>query len=95
MAQAAGYRTPSNLTFKQALELGGWVRKGERGSKIYFVKQLQVPDKGADDDTATRGVPVLREYVVFKVDQCENLPERIVAPGVVKAQFRRTLSRDR
>jgi antirestriction protein ArdC len=85
MAQAAGYRTPSYLTFKQALELGGWVRaKGERGSKIYFVKQLQVPDKGADDDTATRVVPVLREYVVFNVDQCENLPERIVAPGVVK-----------
>lgn len=34
MAQAAGYRTSSNLTFKQVLELGGWVRKGERGSKF-------------------------------------------------------------
>jgi antirestriction protein ArdC len=30
MAQAAGYRTPRYLTFKQALELGGHVRKGER-----------------------------------------------------------------
>jgi hypothetical protein len=41
MAQAAGYRTPRFLTFKQALELGGNVRKGERGTKVYFVKQLQ------------------------------------------------------
>ena len=42
MAQAAGYRTPRFLTFKQALELGGNVRKGEHGTKVYFVKQLQV-----------------------------------------------------
>jgi antirestriction protein ArdC len=41
MAQAAGYRTPRFLTFKQALELGGNVRKGEHGTKVYFVKQLQ------------------------------------------------------
>jgi antirestriction protein ArdC len=29
MAQTAGYRTPRFLTFKQALELGGNVRRGE------------------------------------------------------------------
>jgi antirestriction protein ArdC len=46
MAQAAGYRTPRFLTFKQALESGGNVRKGERGTKVYFVKQLQVRDQG-------------------------------------------------
>ena len=46
MAQAAGYRSPRFLTFKQALELGGNVRKGERGTKVYFVKQLQDRDQG-------------------------------------------------
>jgi hypothetical protein len=45
MAQTAGYRTPRFLTFKQALELGGNVRKGEHGTKVYFVKQLQVADR--------------------------------------------------
>jgi hypothetical protein len=30
MAQAAGYRTPRFLTYDQALELGGNVRRGER-----------------------------------------------------------------
>jgi antirestriction protein ArdC len=54
MAQAAGYRTPRFLTFRQGLELGGNVRKGERGTKVYFVKQLQVRDQGADDSSSTR-----------------------------------------
>lgn len=59
MAQGAagGYRTPRFLTFKQALELGGNVRRGERGTKVYFVKQLQVRDQGADDSTSTRLIP--------------------------------------
>jgi antirestriction protein ArdC len=77
MAQAAGYRTPRFLAFKQALELGGNVRKGEHGTKVYFVKQLQVQDKGADDNSATRLVPMMREYTVFNIDQCESLPDSI------------------
>jgi antirestriction protein ArdC len=84
MAQAAGYRTPRYLTFKQALELGGHVRNGECGSRVYFVKKLQVRDKGGDDDTATRIVPMLREYWVFNVDQCDGLPDRVVRLGDVK-----------
>jgi antirestriction protein ArdC len=79
MAQAAGYRTPRFLTFKQALEVGGNVRKGEHGIKVYFVKQLHVHDSGADDEAATRLVPMMREYTVFNVDQCENLPDSITA----------------
>src|SRR5258707_5741324 len=75
MAQAAGYRAPRFLTFKQALELGGHVRKGERGIKVYFVKQFQVRDDGAGDNASTRLVPMMREYTVFNVDQCDGLPE--------------------
>src|ERR1700686_817851 len=78
MAQAAGYRTPRFLTFKQALEVGGNVRKGEHGTKVYFVKQRQVRDQGADDNSATRLVPMMREYTVFNVDQCENLPDSVI-----------------
>jgi antirestriction protein ArdC len=84
MAQTAGYRTPRFLTFKQASELGGNVRTGEHGTKVYFVKQLQVRDKRADDEAAMRVVSMLREYTVFNVDQCENLPARIVTLGQVK-----------
>lgn len=75
MAQAAGYRTPRFLTFKQALELGGNVRKGEHGTRVYFVKQLQVRDSSEDGGASTRLVPMMREYTVFNVDQCEKLPD--------------------
>jgi antirestriction protein ArdC len=78
MAQTAGYRTPRYLTFKQALELGGHVRKGERGTKVFFVKQLQVRDEGADDCSGARLVPMMRAYTVFNVDQCEKLPDSII-----------------
>jgi antirestriction protein ArdC len=79
MAQAAGYRSPRYVTFKQALELGGHVRKGEHGTRVYFVKQLQVRDEQAEEEDAVRLVPMLREYTVFNVDQCENLPEAVYA----------------
>jgi antirestriction protein ArdC len=78
LARNRGWATPRFVTFKQAIEAGGHVRKGEHGTKVYFVKQLQVRD--SDDDAAdTRIVPMLREYTVFNVDQCENLPDTIRA----------------
>jgi antirestriction protein ArdC len=83
MAQAAGYRTPRFLTFKQALELGGNVRKGERGTKAFFVKQqLQV----RDDNSPMRLIPMMREYTVFNVDQCENLPDSINAGKPIRVR---------
>jgi antirestriction protein ArdC len=86
MAQQAGYRMPRYLTFKQALELGGHVRKGEHGTKVYFVKQLQARD--ADDEEKTRIIPMLREYTVFNVDQCDGLPARVMTVGTVKPRNR-------
>jgi len=50
-----GYRTPRFLTFKQGIGVGRQrFARAEHGTKVYFVKQLQVHDKGADDDTTTR-----------------------------------------
>jgi antirestriction protein ArdC len=77
MAQAAGYRTPRFLTFKQASELGSNVRRGERGTKVYFVKQLHVRDQDADGNVSARLIPMMREYTVFNVDQCECLPDSV------------------
>ena len=74
LARDRGWATPRFLTFKQALEAGGHVRKGEHGQKIYFVKQLQIKD-AEGEEAESRLVPMLREYTVFNVNQCENLPE--------------------
>ena len=70
----AGYARPRFLTFKQALNAGGNVRKGEHGHKVYFYKQLTVKDKASGEE---RDVPMLREYTVFNVAQCENLPDSV------------------
>src|SRR4051812_8072226 len=45
LARDRGWTAPRFLTFKQALEAGGNVRKGEHGTKVIFVKQLQVKDR--------------------------------------------------
>jgi antirestriction protein ArdC len=81
-AQRHGYVTPRYLTFNQAQELGGSVRKGEHGTKVYFVKQLQVRDRSEPEGSAdaVRMVPMMKEYTVFNVAQCEGLPERILTP---------------
>jgi antirestriction protein ArdC len=85
MAASAGYRVPRYLTFKQALELGGNVRKGERGHTVFFVKRLAVKDtsEGAADDD-TKIVPMMRAYTLFNLDQCEGLPDRVRTVGEIK-----------
>jgi antirestriction protein ArdC len=77
LARGQGRPTPRFLTFKQAQDAGGWVRKGEHGTKVYFVKQLRVKD-GEGEDTAERLVPMMREYTVFNVARCDGLPANVV-----------------
>jgi antirestriction protein ArdC len=78
--QRQGWAVPSFLTFKQAQELGGSVRKGEHGTKVYFVKKLIVKDRNSEEEDATRSIPMMKEYTVFNVSQCEGLPERVLNP---------------
>jgi antirestriction protein ArdC len=78
LARNRGWASPRFLTFKQAIEAGGNVRKGEHGTKVYFVKQLQIKDSDGEE-ADTRPIPMMREYTVFNVDQCENLPDSIKA----------------
>ena len=74
------------VTFKQALELGGHVRKGEHGTKVYFVKNLKFVDSEVDDDeeSTARAVRFLREYTVFNIAQCDGLPAGLTGPPIVK-----------
>jgi antirestriction protein ArdC len=50
------------------------VRGGEHGTKVYYFKQLTVEDKEGEE----KRIPMLREYTVFNVSQCESLPDRIM-----------------
>lgn len=85
LARDRGWETPRFVTFKQAIEAGGNVRKGEHGTRVYFVKQLQVKD-GEGEEVESRLIPMMREYTVFNVDQCEGLPDRIRAGNPMRVR---------
>lgn len=63
------------LTFNQAKELGGSVKKGEHGQHIVFVKHNVWEDAEGNEKHGS----MMRAYVVFNVEQCENLPARVYA----------------
>lgn len=70
----AGYAQSRWLTFKQARDAGGNVRKGEKGTPIVFVSTLERDDEESGE---TRHIPFLKRFTVFNVAQCENLPARV------------------
>lgn len=79
------YPTQQWLSFKQAKDLHGNVRKGEKATLVYFFKILELLDEKKGEDGVVK-VPLLRAYPVFNVAQCDNLrlPQRATAPAPVK-----------
>ena len=67
---AMGYESPHWLTFRQAIQLGGSVKKGEKACPVVFWKQMQITDKESGE---LEKIPLLRLYSVFNVAQCEGL----------------------
>lgn len=65
------YRSPYWLTFRQAKELGGTVRKGEHGTVIVFWQMVK--GKKAEPDEPNKMVPLLRYYRVFNLEQCDDV----------------------
>ena len=72
------YSNPYWVSFKQAGELGGSIKAGEKSTMVVFWKQFSVKDK---DSEGTEGkekqIPLLRYYRVFNVDQCEGLEGKV------------------
>lgn len=74
-AVAQGYAAPIWLTFKQAQELGGHVRKGERGSLVVYASTVSRTESDPDTGEETeRDIPFMKGYTVFNVEQIEGLP---------------------
>ena len=70
VAASTGYRSHVWLTYKQAVALGGVVRKGEKGTPVVFWKQLQVEDR--DEAGQKKTIPFLRYFTVFNTEQTEG-----------------------
>jgi antirestriction protein ArdC len=74
-----GYTCPLWLTFKQALELGGNVRKGERGELVVYANRLTRTETDDNGEQTERAIPFLKGYTVFNVEQCAGLPAQYSA----------------
>ncbi|MBI1308956.1 MAG: DUF1738 domain-containing protein [Proteobacteria bacterium] len=70
-----GYAAPVWMTFKQAIDLGGCVRKGEKGSLTVFADKIT--RSGVDAETGEESVQdihYMKGYTVFNVEQIDGLP---------------------
>jgi len=69
------YEKPFYLTYKQAIESGGNVRKGEHGHMVVFWKMQEYEKENEKGEIEEKMIPFLRYYYVFNIAQCENIPE--------------------
>lgn len=80
MLTCTGYPSPAFLTFKQAQDLGGTVRKGEKGYPVVFWKFGQNEDKSTGE---IKDYAMCRYYTVFNIAQCDNIQIDLPAPSDV------------
>jgi antirestriction protein ArdC len=74
------------LTFRQALSLGGNVRKGEHGTTVVYADRFTPEDekrRARETGEDAAAFPFLKRFTVFNAAQCEGLPEHVLgaAPG--------------
>ncbi|WP_157220447.1 ArdC family protein [Flavisphingomonas formosensis] len=89
-----GWPSQSWLTFRQAQEAGGCVRKGEHGVTVVYADRFTPEaekERASRDGDEAKAVPFLKRFTVFNVAQCEGLraglasdpaplPEREIVP---------------
>jgi antirestriction protein ArdC len=78
-AMEKGYDCPIWMTYRQAAELGGQVRKGETGSLVVYahtVTRTAIDDKGEETE---KDIPFMKGYTVFNAQQADGLPTHFYA----------------
>jgi antirestriction protein ArdC len=74
------YPSQNWLTFRQALSLGGNVRKGEHGTTIVHADRFipkEEKERAKAEGDEPHSVPYLKRFTVFNVAQCDGLPEHL------------------
>lgn len=65
-----GFGSDYWMTYRQAKESGGQVKKGETGFPVIFWKKLEVTDQETGEG---KNVPFIRYYTVFNLDQIDGV----------------------
>jgi|GEM_PF-3581996 len=86
-SERKGYPTAQYLTFKQANQLGGTIKKGEKGVKIiYWATIKPKEDNGAiPDNEEKRSKLVPKTYIVFNIAQTEGIEFPVTTP-IIKSE---------
>lgn len=77
-AQEADFESSAWLTFKQAKELGGSVRKGSKGVQVVYFSTVE--RETVDGDTGeieAKKFGFLKGYTVFNLEQCEGIEDGV------------------
>jgi antirestriction protein ArdC len=70
-AERQGYASPHWMTWQQATERGGYVRKGEKSTLVCFFTTFE--KEAPDTEEGTVRIPVARAYHVFNLEQLEGV----------------------
>ena len=73
MTHFKGYQSPFYGSFKQWQDLGGTVRKGEKGTKIVFYKPVSVEKTNDQGESENFAYSCLKTYYVFNADQVDGI----------------------
>lgn len=74
------YNAPIWMTFKQAQEFGGHVRKGEKGSLVVYANTITKTEPNAQTgEDEEHKIPFMKSYTVFNVEQIDSLPAHYYA----------------
>lgn len=83
-----GHASPYWLTFKQAQERGGQVKKGEKGTPVIFWNWRTRQVEGKEGEIEEKEIPFMRYYTVFNLAQIDG----IATPEVQGGEFVPVLS---
>lgn len=72
------------VTFRQAVEEGHPVKKGEKASAVFFFKFIDTEDK---DTGEKKQIPLLKYYSVFHISQCDGMKPRFASSVPVRSDL--------
>jgi antirestriction protein ArdC len=78
-AMERNYCCPLWLTYRQAGELGGQVRKGEKGSLVVYANEIVRTDTDESGADVEIKIPFMKGYTVFNGEQIDGLPSHFYA----------------
>jgi len=73
------FACPLWMTYRQAAELGGQVRRGEKGSLVVYASSFTRREIDDSGEQREHDVPFLKSYSVFNAEQIDGLPPRYYA----------------